>query len=118
MNSIQDNPTNSAAACCTLTGKYTADQLMSMAADAARRAAAAGRRGAFGSAASRKPRSSSMIDDCLGLSSGGGGGQSGVPGPGCYDAGAGLADRVAVAAARPSAVSLSQAEALLLFIKL
>lgn len=84
-------------------GKYTTDQLLSMSAEAAKRAAAASRRGAIGTAVS-SGRSLSVVDQALGF-----GGSSGphVPGPGCYDVRVGLADSVAAAAARPSAVSVS-----------
>lgn len=86
-------------------GKYTADQLMSMAADAARRAAAASKRGAFGSASRGRQQHHSVLDECLGFGGAGGGSSSSSgPGPGCYNSKTGLAERVAAAAARPSAV--------------
>jgi hypothetical protein len=84
-----------------LPGKYTTDQLLSMSAEAAKRAAAASRRGAFGTAVS-SGRSLSVVDQALGF----GGSGPHVPGPGCYDVRVGLADSVAAAAVRPSAVSL------------
>ena len=86
-----------------LSGKYTTYQLLSMSAEAAKRAAAASRRGAFGTAVS-SGRSLSVVDQALGFGSSGSGPH--VPGPGCYDVRVGLADSVAAAAVRPSAVSL------------
>jgi hypothetical protein len=90
-----------AALSCLPAGKYTTDQLLSMSAEAAKRAAAASRRGAFGTAASS--RSFSVIDTCFGY---GGSSTGAAPGPGCYDVRAGLSEKAATAAARPSPVSL------------
>lgn len=80
-----------------------------MSAEAAKRAAAASMRGAFGTAAGS--RSFNVIDTCFGY---GGSSMGAAPGPGCYDVRAGLSDRAATAAARPSPVSHASVTAVLL----
>jgi hypothetical protein len=89
-------------------GCYAADQVVSLAADAARRAAAASKGGAFGAGASQQAAghaSSSLLTDVLGSK----GGSCAGPGPGCYEADRGLAGRAAAAAQRPSPVGLTPA---------
>jgi hypothetical protein len=95
--------------CLCATGKYTADQADSIAADAARKTAAASRRGVFGSAAERfmsgSAGDSSPVAAAAGVTAAGSAASSQL-GPGAYEVDCGVSTRVAAAAARPSPVSL------------
>ncbi|KAF6262766.1 hypothetical protein COO60DRAFT_571321 [Scenedesmus sp. NREL 46B-D3] len=87
-------------------GKYTADQAVSMAADAARRAAAASRRGIFGSAAERFSSgiSSAAISPgaAAGVMAGADGAAGSLVGSDACTIDCGAATCMAAAAARPS----------------